>query len=276
MRWIEKSRRRTERSEVPMTTQEGADPAAVRSSVDRARLSPRLALAAVGFGVAAVPTAVLAYAATHGWAPLRDLDQGTADHLHAWAVGQPGAVGALQVVSTALHPWAVRAVAAGAAGWLLLRRQTRLALWVGTAVIGAGVLDYVLKDVVRRVRPVLPDAVASAPGYSFPSGHALTSVVGFGVAVLLVLPLVHGAWRVVVWVVAVGGVLLVGFARVALGVHFVSDVVAGWLLGLGWLALTAAAFESWRRAAGRPAHAAAVVVTEGIDPRGSRAAVREP
>jgi membrane-associated phospholipid phosphatase len=238
----------------------------------RARLSPRLALGAAGFLVAAVPASVLAYAATHGWPPLHHLDEDTAQRLHSWAVARPGAVGFLQGVSTVLHPWAVRGIAAGAAVWLVVRRQTRLALWVATAVVGAGVLDFVLKEVVRRARPVLPDAVASAPGYSFPSGHALTSIVAFGVALLLVLPLVHGAWRVVAWVVAVAGVLLVGFARVALGVHFVSDVVAGWLLGLGWLAVTAAAFESWRRATGRPPHEPSEVVTEGVDPAGSHVA----
>jgi undecaprenyl-diphosphatase len=178
----------------------------------------------------------------------------------------------LQDVSTVLHPWSLRAVAAIAVGWLLIRRQLRLALWVATAILGAGVLDFTLKEIVHRARPVLPGAVATAPGYSFPSGHALSSIVAAGVALLLVLPLVHGAWRVVVWTVAVACVLLVGFARVGLGVHFVSDVLAGWLIGLGWLAVTVAAFESWRRASGRRPHDAAEVVTEGVDPAGSQIA----
>jgi membrane-associated phospholipid phosphatase len=237
-----------------------------------ARLTPRLALAAGGFLLAVVPVTVLAYAATHGWTPLQDLDQGTADRLHAWAVRSPGAVSFLQWVSTVLHPWALRVVAALAVAWLLFRRQLRLALWVTTAIVGAGVLDFTLKLVVHRARPVLPEAVASAPGYSFPSGHALASIVKLGVALLLVLPLLHGRRRVVAWAVAVGCVLLVGFARVALGVHFVSDVLAGWLIGLGWLAVTVAAFESWRRASGRRPHDAADVVSEGVDPAGSQIA----
>jgi membrane-associated phospholipid phosphatase len=240
----------------------------------RPRLTPRLLLGAGGFLLAAVPATILGYAATHGWPPLHHLDEGTAQRLHMWAAERPGAVGFLQWVSTVLHPWSVRAVTAVVVAWLLLRRQLRLALWTATAIVGAGVLDFVLKDAVRRARPVLPESVASAPGYSFPSGHALTSIVAAGVALLLVLPVVHGVWRVVAWVVAVGCVLLVGFARVALGVHFVSDVVAGWLIGLGWLAVTAAAFESWRRAAGRRPHEATEIVSSGLDPAGSQRAAR--
>jgi undecaprenyl-diphosphatase len=222
--------------------------------------------------VASVPVVILGYAATHGWGPLRSLDQGTAQRLHGWAAARPGAVRFLEDVSTVLHPWTWRAIAVAVVVWLVLQRQRRLALWVAVVVVGGGVLDFTLKDAVHRARPVLPEAVASAPGYSFPSGHALASVVAMGVALLLVLPLVHGGWRVVAWTLAVAVVLLVGFARVALGVHFVSDVVAGWLIGLGWVVVTAAAFESWRRATGRPPHAPTTVAEEGLDPAGSRRA----
>lgn len=228
-----------------------------------------MALAAGGFLVAVVPVTVLGYAATHGWAPLRELDQGAAERLHGWVVRRPGAVSFLQWVSTVLNPWALRAVAALTVAWLLIRRQLRLGVWVATTVVGAGVLDATLKLVVHRTRPVFSDAVASAPGYSFPSGHALTSVVAFGVALLLVLPLLRGVWRAVAWTVASGCVLLVGFARVALGVHFISDVLAGWLIGLGWLAVTVAAFESWRRASGRSPRDGTEVAAEGVDPVGS-------
>ena len=63
--------------------------------------------------------------------------------------------------------------------------------------------------------------------------------------------------------------VLVGFARVALGVHYVSDVVAGWLIGAGLIAATVVAFETWRRPQARPA---TQVLKEGVDPAGSRAA----
>jgi membrane-associated phospholipid phosphatase len=154
---------------------------------------------------------------------------------------------------------------------LLVRRQRRLALWAAVTTIVAGLLGDGLKTVVARARPVLPEPVAHAPGFSFPSGHALNSFVFFGILLLLVLPLLPRAWRWVAWAVAVGGTLLVGFDRVALGVHYVSDVVGGWLLGAGLLAMSVAAFESWRRSGGRGKPS---VLEEGVDPAGSRAAVR--
>ncbi|HVE30718.1 MAG TPA: phosphatase PAP2 family protein, partial [Mycobacteriales bacterium] len=101
-------------------------------------------------------------------------------------------------------------------------------------------------------RPDLVDAVATAPGRSFPSGHALTSTVGCAVLLLLVTPLLRRRRRVVAIAAAILIPLVVAFARVGLGVHYLSDVVAGELLGLGWVVLTASAFEAWRRDVGLP------------------------
>jgi undecaprenyl-diphosphatase len=66
------------------------------------------------------------------------------------------------------------------------------------------------------------------------------------------MPLLPGVWRRVALVVAVVVPLAVGFARVGLGVHYLSDVVAGELLGLAWVVITTVAFEAWRRDVGLP------------------------
>ena len=238
-------------------------PVAAPAGATAPRLTPRLILAVAGLVVASIPVTLLGYAATHGWGPLHTFDTDAARSLHTWAVGAPWAVGTMQAISTYLHPWVLRAVTAVMVGWLLWRRQRRLALWVAVTMIVAGILGDGLKTLVARARPHLPHPVATAPGASFPSGHALNSFVFFGIVVLLLLPVAHGVWRWVVWTAGIIAVLLVGFSRVGLGVHFVSDVVAGWLLGAGLLALTAAAFESWRRAQGRiPVH----VVEVGVEP----------
>jgi undecaprenyl-diphosphatase len=99
---------------------------------------------------------------------------------------------------------------------------------------------------VDRARPVLPDPVAHANGMSFPSGHAQAAVVAYSVLLLVFLPVLRGAWRSVVVSVAVLMVLAIGFSRVALGVHYVSDVVAGYVLGAAWVAAMTAAFNTWR------------------------------
>ena len=105
---------------------------------------------------------------------------------------------------------------------------------IGTA--GIGLLILTAKLVVGRSRPALPYAILSEDGYSFPSGHATgTAAVGLLCAWMLSRWLVT-SWRgrVAVWSVAVGVTGAVGFSRVYLGVHYVSDVVAGWLLGAAW------------------------------------------
>ena len=70
------------------------------------------------------------------------------------------------------------------------------------------------------------------------------------------------AGRWLAYALGVAVVLLTGFDRVALGVHYVSDVVAGWIVALACLAGTAGAFEVWRREHGRPASSP----SEGVDP----------
>ncbi len=209
---------------------------------------------------------ILGYAATHGWAPLKTLDQGVADALHGWALRTPGAVAVLDGVSRVFDPWTLRVVALVSAVVLVVRKQRVLALWIAGVMLGAGMLGLVLKELVRRARPALPDAVAAAPGFSFPSGHALNSMVAAGVVVLVVGSRISRAWRLATWAAALGVVLLVGFSRVGLGVHYLSDVVAGWLVGLGWLACAGVAFEAWRRSSGLPPRAASEVVVEGIEP----------
>lgn len=109
--------------------------------------------------------------------------------------------------------------------------------------------------------------VAHAPGNSFPSGHALGSMVVYGMLALVLLPMFRSRWRP--WFLALAGgiVLLIGFSRIALGVHFLSDVVAGWLLGIAWISTTAYAFRVWRREAGHPADD---VIHDGLEPEAAR------
>ncbi len=241
-----------------------AEPAG--SAAASARLSRRLSLAGAACLAAALPVTLLGYAATHGWPPLKGLDQDVADSLHSWALRTPGAVRFLEGVSRVFDPWTLRVAAVAGVAVLIVRRQRALALWVAGVILGAGVLGFLLKELVRRARPALPDAVATAPGFSFPSGHALNSMVVAGVVVLVASSRFSRGWRLVTWGAALAVVLLVGFSRIGLGVHYLSDVVAGWLVGVGWLACAAVAFEAWRRSSGLPARAPSEVVEEGLEP----------
>jgi len=132
---------------------------------------------------------------------------------------------------------------------------------VVTALAGS-LLDTVVKVAVDRPRPFLVDPVASARGKSFPSGHAMSSTVVYGSVLLAFLPSVARRWRWLVIGATATLVVAIGFTRLALGVHFLSDVVGGIVLGLAWLAMSTAAFSIWRVERGRRP----VRPVEGLEP----------
>jgi undecaprenyl-diphosphatase len=128
---------------------------------------------------------------------------------------------------------AVLAVIVTAAVIVLVRCGRRAdAVFLVVAVGGAAVIENVAKLIVRRPRPELWEPVWSAHGYSFPSGHATTSMALAAAATALAW---DTRWRW--WAFAGGAVftLSVGASRVYLGVHHPSDVIAGWCAGLAWV-----------------------------------------
>ena len=127
-------------------------------------------------------------------------------------------------------------------------------------------LNELVKLVVHRSRPVVADPIVHANGASFPSGHAQAAMVGYAVLLLVFLPVLRGLARPAAVFVAVLMVAAIGFSRVALGVHFVSDVLAGYVLGAAWVASMVALFNLWRRESGRPA----VDPVGGLEPENAR------
>jgi undecaprenyl-diphosphatase len=211
-------------------------------------LGLRLTLAGVAVALVMIPFSLLLVVAK---SPVDGLDAEAARSLHEYALAHPGVTGFLIVWTELFGPWPWRLAVIAYAAWLLYKGAPRLAAWAVTTVTVGGLLGLALKIIVARARPHLPDPVALAPGDSFPSGHAVNVTLGAGVIVLLVLPMLPRWGRVVAWAVACFLVLSVGYTRIALGVHWVSDVIAGIVLGVAVIAATAAAFETWRREQGR-------------------------
>ncbi|MFE9809725.1 phosphatase PAP2 family protein [Streptomyces sp. NPDC005227] len=233
-----------------------------RREADR-RFGARLLASAAVAAVAAVPFGLLLVLVEGQWQPLRRLDSGAAHSLHTTALAHPAWTSTLRFLSDWVwDPTTLRTAVAVLTVWLLYRRAWRLAAWSAVTAVAGGVIGLLVKTVVERARPSLEDPVAQAPGFSFPSGHAMTATTSFAIFLLVLLPMVPRSWRMVCWYVAGLSVVGVGFTRVALGVHWFSDVVGGWLLGLAVVALTAWAFEAWRADAGR-GHAD---VSEGLEP----------
>ena len=143
----------------------------------------------------------------------------------------------------------------------LIRGERHHATWLVVTVFGGAGLGFALKEIVGRARPVLPDPVSAAPGLSFPSGHALGATIGCCLLLLVTLRFLGRRGRVAAAVAAALIVSTVALARVVLGVHFVSDVLAGIALGVVWVAVTTWAYVAWRRDTGQPVERPAEVGT---------------
>ncbi|MEO6143725.1 MAG: phosphatase PAP2 family protein [Dermatophilaceae bacterium] len=226
------------------------------------RFGARALLAAVALVLVAVPFTLTLLLVQDRWAPLLRADEGARDSLHRFAVTHSGFVGAMQLISDSGSARAWQVVMAAVVVWLLWRRLPRLALFVVITAAGSSVLNGIVKSAVNRLRPDLVDPVAREAGLSFPSGHAQAAIVGYAVLLLVFLPVLHGAWRKATIGVAVMMVFAIGFSRVALGVHYVSDVVGGFVLGAAWVAAMAAAFNAMRVERG----VGPVDVREGLEP----------
>ncbi len=114
---------------------------------------------------------------------------------------------------------------------LVVRRRFRDGLFLGISVIGSAILNIVAKNYFSRMRPDLWVSIRPETTYSFPSGHAMGSAT-LGMAVIILCWPTR--WRWPLLAVCVLAVLLVGVSRVYLGVHYPSDILAGWTAAIAW------------------------------------------
>jgi membrane-associated phospholipid phosphatase len=166
-----------------------------------------------------------------------DIDGWVAAGLHAHA--NPAATTGVRLITELGSTTALVSVTAAAAAYLArLDRRHDTALLI-VALVGAETLTWSLKALFRRERPTFDDPVATASSFSYPSGHALVSLAVYGA---LAYVLVAGPGSPRRRVVVAGGAALVvaavGFSRLYLGVHYLSDVLAGYAVGFAWLLLT--------------------------------------
>jgi membrane-associated phospholipid phosphatase len=128
------------------------------------------------------------------------------------------------------------------------RRLITDALFVVLAFAGAEVITFGMKQGFRRERPFFEDPLATASSFSFPSGHSLVSLAVYGSIALVVARRATSRRLAAVTVCAAAvWIVAIGFSRLYLGVHFLSDVVAGFAAGSAWLAFLYLALEARSR-----------------------------
>lgn len=151
--------------------------------------------------------------------------------IHGFA--SPSRDRAMLIITELGYRWGTVPVTIGVALMFLALRRWRRARFFIVSVGGAAVINQVAKFAFHRLRPSLWKSLAPETSYSFPSGHAMGSMALAAALAVLAWP-TRARW----WVLAGGSlfVLLVGVSRMYLGVHYPSDVLAGWAASLGWVA----------------------------------------
>jgi membrane protein DedA with SNARE-associated domain/membrane-associated phospholipid phosphatase len=162
-------------------------------------------------------------------------------HRHNTAIGTK----IFQAISFLGSPAFMAALGLGVA--LVLARSRRwvsLAIWAA-ALGGAGLLDQLLKVTIRRPRPVYASAFFTSQSFSFPSGHAMASLVAYGMVAYLLARFwaAHRSTRIMLFLSAFALALAIGISRLYLGVHYFSDVIGGYAAGSVWLATCVTGLE---------------------------------
>lgn len=189
-----------------------------------------------------LPFAVVTLLVFKDWPPLRRWDLSVANEVAAYGATHPNVVDIWQVVGAVILPWTSRAVILVVAIYLWHRRARLLTVWL---IVSAGAelgLVQAVKHIFDRPRPV--QMLVEVDGWSYVSGHAAAAFVMAG-ALGVVLPSVRGwrrRFRTLVMLPTIAVVWIASVDRVALNVHYVSDVLGGWALGLAILTATSIGF----------------------------------
>jgi undecaprenyl-diphosphatase len=217
---------------------------AAADNTSRPRLHRRWVVMFI-FGSAAF--AILAAGVT--WSePLVHLDAAVATALHRHAVGSPALVDVMLAITRLGTFRAFVVMAAVVVPVMVWAGLGRLGLAWLVVLIGGGLWIDGLKKTFDRQRPPYNSVFATERSYSFPSGHAAASAVAYGMLAYCLSLRWRRRWQRAALLAASSGlVLTIGFTRLYLGVHYLSDVLAGYALALAWLGACVYAIE-WARA----------------------------
>lgn len=143
----------------------------------------------------------------------------------------------MRVFTDLVSPFNTALLAVLIAGWLAWRWRQWWPLGLAVATVGGmELIITIIKQTVARNRPPLMEAVDTAHGFAFPSGHTAMAVAAFGISAWLLTHSVASLpQRVAVWTIASIAAILVGFSRLYLGVHWFTDVAGSWTLAICWL-----------------------------------------
>ena len=178
-------------------------------------------------------------------APITAIDHELANALHARAT--PLGTTVYRIVTAFGGSWIVAIAIGVGLLFLIQRRWSYLAIWI-MALAGGGLLSLQMKAIFARPRPVFTNPLLIEHSFSFPSAHAMTSLITYGILAYFLWHEVHNRIvRILIVFAAVMLVMLIGISRMTLGVHYLSDVLGGFMAGGLWLGVCVAAFSILQR-----------------------------
>ncbi len=207
----------------------------------------RLTRAVVYAVVVAVPIAVLAFLVRTQFGPLTDLDLDVSVAATEFTRSHDGFHSLAHTWELISQPWvmyAVIGVPLCLLAWFHWHLRTR-AMWALATMATGWILAAALKLLVQRSRPVIEEPFAVHHGYSFPSGHATNNAIVVTVVLLLLGPVLGVTARRLLLAIGAAWVLLTCVDRIFMGAHFLSDVTAGVLLGVGLCVASYAGYVGW-------------------------------
>lgn len=127
--------------------------------------------------------------------------------------------------------------------FIVVKKQTWFSIRVITIAISSLVLMLLLKQLFQRKRPLSP-LLKAARGLSFPSGHAIMAVTFYGLLIYILQHTITIEWlKWILFILVLGLIILIGFSRIYLRVHYASDVLGGFIIGLLWLLISLAVLK---------------------------------
>jgi undecaprenyl-diphosphatase len=221
------------------------------------RLGPRMGIGLLAAAIVTVLFGILASEVHEGETQHFD----DAVRMTVYGVASPRATAVLHAITQLGSPLFLLPLTIVCALIFLHMRRIRGAILLTVTMVGVTLLNWMLKSFFQRPRPLPFFGLTTPASYSFPSGHALAAFCFYGaLAALVTARLRSRLLRALVWAVAVVIIVAVGFSRLYLGVHYLSDIVGGYATGLVWVLTVASADRVFRRA----------------DERGSKTPVAEP
>jgi undecaprenyl-diphosphatase len=155
----------------------------------------------------------------------------------------------IMIIITQLGEWLTVTIASvPIVVFLILKKRFGSLIGYITAVVGGSILDFILKQFIQRTRPISDATLIEVGGFSFPSGHAMLSMVFYGmISYFLIRYIKSWKYRILI-VISVGFLIfLIGLSRIYLQVHYLSDVLAGYSGGFFWLTICVTGLEIYRK-----------------------------